>query len=114
MQAQALIAYRKSVLTALSDVENALVAYNREQKRLVALRESVDANQRAEKLSYELFEKGKSDFLTNLVAEQSLFTAQDQEIVSEEAVQSDLVALYKALGGGWVATEPEEPPANAK
>jgi multidrug efflux system outer membrane protein len=100
-QAEALQAYRKVVLQSLSDVDDSLVNYNREQVRLQALREAVTANQRAVDLSTELFDKGSADFLSVLDAQRSLFAAQDQMAQSEQTVSADLVALYKALGGGW-------------
>jgi NodT family efflux transporter outer membrane factor (OMF) lipoprotein len=100
-QAEALQAYRKAVLQSLGDVDDALVAYNREQVRLQSLREAVAANQKAVDLSTELFEKGSADFLSVLDAQRSLFAAQDSMAQSEQQVSADLVALYKALGGGW-------------
>ena len=100
-QVEALQAYRTVVLQSFSDVDDSLVTLNREQVRLEALRQSVQANQRAVDLSMELFQKGSADFLSVLDAQRSLFAAQDQMAVSEEAVSTDLVALYKALGGGW-------------
>jgi NodT family efflux transporter outer membrane factor (OMF) lipoprotein len=100
-QAEALQAYRKAVLQSMSDVEDALVAFNREQVRLQSLQEAVNANQRAVDLSMELFQKGSADFLSVLDAQRSLFAAQDSQVQSEQQVSADLIALYKALGGGW-------------
>ena len=100
-QAEALQTYRKAILQSLGDVDDALVAYNREQVRLQSLREAVAANQKAVDLSTELFEKGSADFLSVLDAQRSLFGAQDSMAQSEQQVSADLVALYKALGGGW-------------
>jgi NodT family efflux transporter outer membrane factor (OMF) lipoprotein len=100
-QAAALENYRKSVLQSFQDVDDALVAFNREQVRLEALTRAVAANQRAVDLSTELFEKGSADFLSVLDAQRSLFTAEDAMAQSEEQVSANLIALYKALGGGW-------------
>jgi outer membrane protein TolC len=66
-----------------------------------SLREAVRASQQAVDLSTELFEKGSADFLSVLDAQRSLFATQDAAAQSERQVSSDLVALYKALGGGW-------------
>ena len=85
----------------MSDVEDALIAYNREQVRLQSVQAAVDANQRAVDLSMELFQKGSIDFLSVLDAQRSLYTAQDALAQSEQQISADLVALYKALGGGW-------------
>jgi outer membrane protein TolC len=49
----------------------------------------------------ELFEKGSKDFLSVLDAQRNLFAAQDAMARSEQQVAADLIALYKALGGGW-------------
>ncbi|MGD1275808.1 MAG: efflux transporter outer membrane subunit [Tepidisphaeraceae bacterium] len=100
-QVQALAAYVKTVLQSLQDVDDALVAYNREQVRLQSLRQAVQANERAVELSMELFEKGSKDFLSVLDAQRNLFAAQDAMARSEQQVAADLIALYKALGGGW-------------
>lgn len=93
--------YQKTVLTALQEVDDALVAYDREQARRISLSQSVDANQRAVDLSIQLYTRGLLDFLSVLEAQRSLFAAQSQLVASDQAVSSDLVALYKALGGGW-------------
>lgn len=100
-QAEALAAYRKVVLQSMSDVDDALVACNREQVRLQALRDAVTANERSVELSTELFEKGSTDFLSVLDAQRDLFAAQNAMAQSEQQVSADFVALYKALGGGW-------------
>lgn len=100
-QAEALAAYRKAVLQSMSDVDDALVACNREQVRLQALRDAVAANERSVELSTELFEKGSTDFLSVLDAQRDLFAAQTSMAQSEQQVSADFVALYKALGGGW-------------
>jgi multidrug efflux system outer membrane protein len=100
-QAEALQTYRKAVLQSFSDVDDSLVSFNREQVRLEALRGAVAANQKAVDLSTELFEKGSTDFLSVLDAQRSLFAAEDSMVQSEQQVTVDLIALYKALGGGW-------------
>jgi NodT family efflux transporter outer membrane factor (OMF) lipoprotein len=104
-QAEALQAYRGVVLQALQDVDDALIAYNREQVREEALVNAVTANQKSVDLSMELYEKGSKDFLSVLDAQRDLFAAQSAQAQSELQVSADLVALYKALGGGW---DPDE------
>jgi NodT family efflux transporter outer membrane factor (OMF) lipoprotein len=107
-QVEALQTYRTAVLQCFSDVDDSLVTLNREQVRLDALRQSVEANQRAVDLSTELFQKGSADFLSVLDAQRSLFAAQDSMAQSETTVSTDLVALYKALGGGWECAAPNQ------
>jgi len=102
-QEQALAAYERTVLTSFEDVENALVSYANEQVRYDSLSRSVAANRRALDLANELYTKGLGDFLRVLDAERSLYQAEDQLVDSQRAVTQNLVALYKALGGGWEA-----------
>jgi outer membrane protein TolC len=104
-QEQALVQYRQAVLASMEDVENALVNYDREQTRRVALASAVDSNRRAVDLANQLYSRGLVDFLNVQEAQRSLLAAEDQLAQSDTAVSSNLVALYKALGGGWEAME---------
>jgi len=108
-RAQELLAvYRLSILGAIAEVEDALVALDREKKRGDELAAAVRANQRAALLARQLYGEGLTDFLSVLDAERSLFESQDSFVASERTATLDLVALYKALGGGWEAKQPEE------
>jgi NodT family efflux transporter outer membrane factor (OMF) lipoprotein len=98
---ESLFVYTQTVLTALQDVESSLIAYEKEQEHRRALAEAVDANRRAVDLSTQLYTQGQTDFLNVLTAERSLFATQDALVLSDQAVATDLVSLYKALGGGW-------------
>ena len=98
---QSLAMYDKAVLTSLEDVENALVAYSREQVRHRSLQEAVDASRSAVEISNELYKNGLASFLNVVDAERSLYQAEDELVQSERTVTVNLVALYKALGGGW-------------
>jgi NodT family efflux transporter outer membrane factor (OMF) lipoprotein len=98
---QAFIAYRKTVLSAFQDVENALIAFTKEQEHFRALKDSVAANTKAVDLSLTLYTEGLLDFLNVLVAQRSLYTAEDALAQSRSNIAADLIALYKALGGGW-------------
>jgi len=101
LQQQALLTYKQTVLQSFSDVEDALVAYAQDQNRTKYLADSVSANQRSVDLSTQLYSRGLGDFLSVLVAQRSLYAAQSDLAVSQTNVSSDLVQLYKALGGGW-------------
>ena len=103
---QALSAYEQTVLNALRDVEDALVAYSREQMRRQALAEAVAANRTAVDLAQQQYTQGIVDFLTVLEAQRSLLGAEDQLAQSEARISGDVVAIYKALGGGWEAERP--------
>jgi NodT family efflux transporter outer membrane factor (OMF) lipoprotein len=98
---QSLAMYDKAVLTSLEDVENALVAYSREQVRHRSLQEAVDASRSAVEISNELYKNGLASFLNVVDAERSLYQAEDELVQSERSVTVNLVVLYKALGGGW-------------
>lgn len=96
-----LVAFRSAVLTALEDVENALVAEKQEKARAGKLATAVAAYRRATDLSRSLYSTGTSSFLDVLDAERSLYTAEDTLIQSRVLLATDHVALAKALGGGW-------------
>jgi len=98
---QALLTYEKTVLTALKDVETALVAYAKQQETRKSLSEAVVNNRKAVDLAMTLYLAGKSDFLNVLIAQRSLFTTEDALAQSTRTVDTNLIALYKALGGGW-------------
>lgn len=100
-QEQALRTYEKTVLTALEDVENTLVNYSREQTRHQSPVDAVAANRQAAELSNELYRKGLQNFLNVLDAQRSVLSTENDLAQSEATMASNLVSLYKALGGGW-------------
>lgn len=107
LRSQAYLTYRSTVLIALQDVETQLTAYAQEQQRRAALADAVAANQKAVEVATRRYQQGGlTDFLNVIVAEQSLFSTQDALVQSNRNVDTDLVALYKALGGGWQIGEP--------
>jgi multidrug efflux system outer membrane protein len=99
--------YEKTVLTALEETENALVDYGREQVRRDYLRSSDRSATAATALARQRYEGGVSDFLPVLDAQRSQLVIQAQLAQSETRTATSLVAIYKALGGGW---ESERPP----
>ncbi len=101
VQKQTLTTYHRTVLTALQEVQNVLVAYAQEHRRRAALTDSVELNRRAVILATERYQSGQNDFLPVLDAERALFASQDAQIQSNTAIGTEAVALYKALGGGW-------------
>lgn len=98
---QAVTQYESAVLKSLEEVENALVAYSRQQDRRVKLQQAVDESRRAVELANELYLRGLADFLSVLEAQKSKYELEDELAQSETAVVINLVALYKAVGGGW-------------
>lgn len=109
LQEQALNQYERTIRTALEDVENALVAYGEEQNRKQALAEATDAAQKSAELARNQYASGLIDFQSVLDAERSLLTFQDQLAQSRGQVTSNLISLYKALGGGWTAMMGAQP-----
>jgi len=105
---QALIKYETVVLSALEEVENALVAYAEEQGRRDALSAAEEAAQKAAELAQQKYKAGLTDFNNVLEAQRSLLTFKDQLAQSEGTVTSNLIRLYKALGGGWKSLYPDE------
>lgn len=104
---QAAIRYEHAAARAVEEVETAAVRYGRESERRGKLVEVTRADESALALAVARYRAGLADFLAVLDAQRQLFTAQDEEIVSREQALTQLVALYKALGGGW------EPPPQA-
>jgi NodT family efflux transporter outer membrane factor (OMF) lipoprotein len=95
------INYQQTVLTALQDVENALVAFTQEQNHYRSLDAAVAADRKAVELSMRLYQEGMTDFLTVITAQRTLYTDASAFTQSRENLGADLIALYKALGGGW-------------
>lgn len=100
-QASSALNYRQTVLTALQDVENALVSYRTDQERVIQLDETVNALQSSFNLASDSYKKGLSTFLEVLDAQRQLAQAKQQAEQARVQSSLDLVALYKALGGGW-------------
>jgi outer membrane protein TolC len=93
--------YQKAILTSLEETENALSAHTRELRRRESLRASVAANRRALELATERYTSGLENFLSVLDAQRSVYAAEDQLVQSERNAAVTLIAVYKALGGGW-------------
>ena len=80
---------------------DALIAYQREQDRRRALEQSVAANELAVKLAEERYLRGLTTFLNVLETQRALYLSQSSLVASNARISTSLVALYKALGGGW-------------
>lgn len=101
----ALAGYRQSVLTALEDVENGLVALRAAQQRQREFVTALDASNNQAILARSLYRSGLTDFQTQLEAERSLLAARDGLNSSRAEQALAIVQLYRALGGGWDQTE---------
>lgn len=100
---QALLAYRKTILTALEDVENALAAYHGERQRHAALSAALASNRQALEHARALYQGGMADWRSVLAQQQRVLQAQGELVRSTAAEWTGQIALYKALGGGWGA-----------
>lgn len=101
LQEEALAAYEAAVLAALKDVEDALVAYANDRERQRALLEAEAAGASAFRLARDTYASGLADFQTVLSTQQSLLIVQNSLASCQADTTSDLIRLYKALGGGW-------------
>lgn len=109
LQEQSLKQYEATILTALEDVENALSGFAEEQERRDALIAASQAAERSAALARDQYASGLIDFQTVLDAQRSLLSAQDQVAQSRGQVASNLISLYKALGGGWTPMAGAQP-----
>jgi outer membrane protein, multidrug efflux system len=98
---QALVAYEKAILTALEDVENALVSYAVGHERVAARRRAAQAAGNAAQLARTQFQAGLVDFQKVLDTARTQLTAEDSLATAESDVLTATIKLYKALGGGW-------------
>ena len=102
---EAVIVYQNTVLQAQQEVENGLVGFRKQQERAKYLSDAVRAAQRSVELAFLQYQNGVTDFTTVLTAEQQLLSQQDALAVTAGAIPSNLVAAYRALGGGWQIRE---------
>lgn len=100
-QQEAAIAYHNTVLLAWHEVDNALTAYADEQRRNDALDQSVRSSWQTLKLAQRRYRAGISNFLPVLDAQRTVLQVEQDYANSTSTLATDLVALYKALGGGW-------------
>jgi outer membrane protein, multidrug efflux system len=121
-EAEAALAYRGTVLNAMREVEDALVAYRTDRAARDKIAEAVRAGETTLYLARDAYTNGLETFLQVLDAERTLVGARQQLVQANVALTNDVVALYNALGGGWqeddaapqtpaVATAPPPVPA---
>ena len=112
-QEEAAVNYQKTVLTAWNEVDNALTAYRTEQARRDELRAAEVQGRQALEIARSRYQQGVADFLQVLTAQRNLLSIQQQLAQSTTNVSLNLVALYKALGGGWETELPVQPAQHA-
>jgi len=104
----ALAQFDKTVLNALRETESALAVYARQLDREAALKAARDQSAEAAAQARQLFQYGKTDYLTVLDAERTLASNESALAASRAELSQDQIALFLALGGGW-----EDQPASA-
>jgi outer membrane protein TolC len=98
-----LIRYQAAVLDSIEEVENAIIAYAQEQRRRDNLQQATESARAAADLAQFKYQAGLTDFSNVLDAQRSLLSFQDQLHQSNGTVTSNVIRLYKALGGGWTS-----------
>jgi NodT family efflux transporter outer membrane factor (OMF) lipoprotein len=101
IQEQALASYESAVLTALEDVENALISLSTSRERQSALGDGLGAARTAAALARQQYTAGLMDFQAVLDTQRSVLAIEDGLAAARGEAASALVGLYKALGGGW-------------
>jgi NodT family efflux transporter outer membrane factor (OMF) lipoprotein len=112
--ASARISYQATVLSALKDVEDALIGLRNDRERLARLQAAADAAANADLLARQRYTSGLIDFSVVLETQRTLLSTQDSVASTGASLSADHVRLYKALGGGWTPEASSAPaPASA-
>ncbi|MGA2230537.1 MAG: efflux transporter outer membrane subunit [Tepidisphaeraceae bacterium] len=107
LERQAFYTYESTVLNGFQEVDDALIAYAKEQDRRAVLEQAVVADQKALQMTQDLYKNGLDTFLDVLTTQNTLLAGEQALTLSQQSVSTDLVALYKALGGGWGIGAPQ-------
>lgn len=100
--------YKLTILTAFGEAEDALVAFNRQQEQHQFLSHSVESNQESVRIAREQYAGGTIGYLSLLDAQRSLLKTQESMTLSQGDITLSMIALYKAIGGGWEKVEQDE------
>ncbi|MEI6531283.1 MAG: efflux transporter outer membrane subunit [Chlamydiota bacterium] len=101
LRQQAFLFYQKTIITALQEVESAIVAYFNEEKRLRALENQEAASRKSLDLIKNLFDAGLIAYTEVLTAQEQLLNSMTTRLKSQTALATDLIAVYKSMGGDW-------------
>jgi len=105
---QSITEYRNTVLQAYREVEDAVFAFTRYQIQENFLTKSVEAQRKSVTVSLEQYREGVANYQRVLDAQTSLFDLEDQWVQSRRAITQNLIATYRALGGGWQTGKPRQ------
>ena len=112
-QREAAVTFQRTVLQAWREIDDAVAAYDAEQRRRDRIAAQAGRAGRALDVALRRYRGGLGDYLGVLTAQRTLLAAQDTLASSTATVNTDLVALYKALGGGWETSFPQAEPSFA-
>lgn len=107
----AFLSYKQTVLTALEDIENSIVALQAAQRREAEFRIALEAANNQAILARMQYRSGLTDFTTLNQAEASLLSAQNGLVGAQSDQSTALIQLYLSLGGGWDSNVTPEAPA---
>src|SRR5207249_3557412 len=102
---EAILSYQNTVLIAQEEVQNGLSAFYTQQQALTNLLQAADAARRSTELSMIQYKSGEAIYTTVLSAEQQQLSVEDSVASSQGSVALGLIAVYRALGGGWEIRE---------
>jgi NodT family efflux transporter outer membrane factor (OMF) lipoprotein len=103
---ETLVAYKQAILEAVRQVDDASTSYRAQLERLKSLDRALIAAREATQFATQRYDRGLTDFLNVLDAERQQFDLEARQVATRQLAADDLVALYKALGGGWSLNEP--------
>jgi NodT family efflux transporter outer membrane factor (OMF) lipoprotein len=106
---ETLVAYKQAILVAVRQVDDASTSYRAQLERLKSLDRALVAARDATQIATQRYDRGLTDFLNVLDAERQQFDLEARQVATRQLAADDLVALYKALGGGWSLNEPIPP-----
>jgi NodT family efflux transporter outer membrane factor (OMF) lipoprotein len=96
-----LVQYKKTVLAAVQEVDDAIANFDAERDHLRHLDDALAASQRSVDLATQRYNRGLTDFLNVLDAERQMYDLEDEDADAQETVVLQFIAVYKGLGGGW-------------
>lgn len=109
-QREAAISFQRTVLQAWQEVDNALTAYAEAQRRRAYVAQAAKQNETALAAARQRYKEGVADFLNVVSSQSQLLQSQTDLASSDTEIATDLVTIYRALGGGWEAVEPVDQP----
>lgn len=108
------ISWEETVLTAVKEVEDALVAIAKQRERVMLLKQAAESNKTAFAFSKRLYDQGEIEFLDMLDSQRSMLTAEQSEVTGRRQLAGYIADLYAALGGGWDYEDPAQNPQLAE